>query len=659
MRRFVRQALLCGMLALTTNVLWADYTVQRVVGGLNQPMFMAQAPNDNTSLYIVERNDGGNQLGRIRRYDLQSQTLTTFLDLTGGITSDGGVLGMAFHPEYQANGRFYVTSNINGSNRLDEYQVVGSTPTFQRRLLEYSNLENVFHTINQVHFRPNGNNNEIFVTTGDGGTQADSPNFNPALIESPNSVYGKLLKIDLNASFPTPANDPTHAGVDVVALGLRNPYRSSFDRLTGDFYIGDVGFNRAEEVNFIAANHFSDPSAPILDFGWTDREGTIARVPGGGPGSPGDINPIFDYAHSGQPLPHPSVLHGQSITGGYVYRGVAPELQGRYFFSDFMNGNVYSGQFNTNTNPSQYDGTNLTDIINHTTSFEALIGAGANIQFVTSFAEDNSSNLYIVKFGNSFFPALGQGKIFRITPLISEAVEIVVDRESGAITLTNNTNAEVNLTSLTLNSVFGAINPGALTPITGNYDAAGNGNVDSNNNWVITSQTNSSFSEMTTGDAGTLGIGEPITFSPGDGWVRSPTEDLVANLKLEGGSLLSVSVSYIGNGGAPFERSDLNFDGELDAADWAVFLATSFTDLSGLSPASAYGMGDLNGDGLSDYDDFQVFKSDYNSVNGLGAFEAMIRGVPEPSSLVLLLGLASGWISCRRRQAAMRVQVWK
>ncbi|MBA3482283.1 MAG: PQQ-dependent sugar dehydrogenase, partial [Pirellulales bacterium] len=297
------------------------YTVQRVVGGLNQPMFVTQAPGDNTSLYIVERSDAGNQLGRIRQFNMQTQTFnpTPFLDVTGQIVEDGGVLGMAFHPEYQTNGKFYVTTNFNGTNALDEYQVVGGAAQLSRRLLQYQNLNHVYHTINQPFFRPNGNNSELFLTTGDGGTQADEAAFNPALIESPNSVFGKLMRFNLNASFPTPAADPTHAGVDVVALGLRNPYRSGFDRQTGDFYMGDVGFNRAEEVDFIPASHFTNPAAPILDFGWTAREGTAqAGSPHGGPKAPGDIDPIFDYAHGGQTLPHPSPFNGGSITGGYA-----------------------------------------------------------------------------------------------------------------------------------------------------------------------------------------------------------------------------------------------------------------------------------------------------------------------------------------------------
>jgi hypothetical protein len=259
------------------------------------------------------------------------------------------------------------------------------------------------------------------VTTGDGGTQASQPSFNPALIEDPNSPYGKLIKIDLTADFATPADGPSHPGIDLVALGLRNPYRSSFDRQTGDFYIGDVGLVTVEEINFIPARLFGNPAAPVLDFGWTEREGTIATVGGaaGGPGSPGDINPIFDYAHDGQPLPHNSVIIGQSITAGYIYRGPVAELQGRYFFSDFINGNVYSGRFDPSTPANSFDGTNLTDIQNHTVDFEAQIGGDANIQFVTSFAEDNAGNLYFVKFAD-FFPSVNQGEIYRIVPVLPD-----------------------------------------------------------------------------------------------------------------------------------------------------------------------------------------------------------------------------------------------
>lgn len=638
MRRLSRYifAAVAGLGCLTGTPARAAYTVQRVVGSLNQPMGMTQAPGENGSIYITERNDGSNQLGRIRKYDLQTQTLTTFLDVTGAITSDGGLLGMTFHPDYQTNGLLYVTSNVNGTNALDEYKVAGGTPALNRRLLQYQNLNNVFHTINQVHFRPNGNNNELFVTMGDGGTQANEAGFNPALIESNDSVYGKMLRFDLTANFSTPATDATHAGVSVALKGLRNPYRSSFDRQTGDFYIGDVGFNTAEEVNFVPSSFFANPSNPPLDFGWTSREGTVAtpRAGVGGPGSPGDINPIFDYAHAGNPLPHPTQITGGSITGGYLYRGPVAELQGRYFFADFVNGSVYSGAFNTATPTANYDGTNLTDLVNHTTAFETAIGNNANIQFLTSFAEDNAGNLYMVKFGNAFFPSLGQGEIFRIVP--TAPFNVVVNRDTGAITLTNHSNAPISITSLSISSAFGAIGPTALTPITGNYDSTGNGSVDNNNAWHITSAAgdNGTFTEVTNGDAGTLGVGQQVVLSASGGWLQSPTEDLGLSLVING-TPTNASVSYVGNGGHAHVRSDLNFDGTLTADDWSVFVEGSYASLAGLSKAEAYQQGDLNGDNLNNFADFRLFKADYDAVNGQGAFAAMSGVVPEPGAALL------------------------
>jgi hypothetical protein len=642
-------------LASRAGVARADYTVERVVGGLNQPMYVTQAPGDNGSLYIVERNDGGNQLGRIRKLNLQTQALTTFLDVTGSIISDGGLLSMTFHPAFQSNGLFYVVTNNNRINALDEYRDVGGVPQLQRRLLQYQNLDNVFHTMNQAHFRPNGNNNELFVTTGDGGTQADDPDFNIALIESPTSPYGKVLKIDLSQPFTTPASAPgPGTGVSVVALGIRNPYRASFDRQTGDFYFGDVGFNTAESVDFIPSSHFGNPTAPPLDYGWTDREGTAETVApfAGGPGSPGDINPIFDYAHSGQPLPHPSPFSGQSVTGGYVYRGLAPEFQNRYFFADFVNGNVYSGTFNPSTNPTGFNGTNLTGVQSHTVDLENRIGGGANIQYVTSFGEDNSGNLYIVKFGNAFFPPLGQGEIFRILPVSSGNVALQINRDTGAITLSNTTGADIHFSSLTINSAVGAIEPSALTPITGHYDANGNGAIDANDAWMINTAAGNhvQFSEATTGDAGVLSSSEQIVLSPGGGWLRSLSEDFVASLLLPGGNVLNATVTYSGNGGHSFARSDLDFNGAINVADWSIFVANNYGNLAGLSRAQAYALGDLDGDGDNDYADFRLFKGDYNAANGSGAFESQVLGVPEPAGQGVLVVIAAAWFRGRRRQ---------
>lgn len=637
--------LILGMLTAGTPGL-AQFSVELVVGGLNQPVYMTQAPGDDVNLFIVERADPGNAVGRILQYNQQTETKSTFLDLSGTISSDGGALSLAFHPDYQTNSKFYVSLNDNRVNRVEEWQLIGGVPTLQRTLLQYDNLVNNYHTVNWLGFRPNGNSNELFVTAGDGGTQANQGAFDPALIESPDSPYGKLMRIDLNADFTAgPAGDPTHSGIDVMALGLRNPYRASFDRQTGAMYVGDVGFNSAEEVNFVPASHFSNPLTAPLDFGWTDREGTIETVAinAGGPGSPGDLEPIFDYAHSGQPLPHESVIHGGSVTGGYLYRGPVPQLQGRYFFGDFVTQDIYSGAFNPETSPAAYDGTIITDIQNHTALFENASQLDSPDIWVTSFAEDNAGNLYVVDFGEGFFPPLGEGELYRIVPLSD--VTLVVDRDTGEMALTNLTGSDTAIQSYEISSSIGGLDPTALTPIAGNYDASmsGNGSVDTNDPWQILSNDSDhySFEEATTGDAGILPMGVDIVLSGGGGWIPSPAEDLEITLTLEGGTMVAGQVVFVGNGAAPFPPGDLNFDGKTDELDWPAFRDNHGRSFNELSAAQSYALGDLDGDGDNDYEDFLRFQADFDRANGAGAL-ANLANIPEPSTgLLLLLGTAA------------------
>lgn len=623
----------------------AQFTVERVVGDLNQPVYMTQAPGDNNSLYIVERADPGNAVGRILKYDQQTDVKSTFLDLTGSINADGGALSLAFHPDFQSNNKFYVALNDDKVNRIEEYELVEGTPQHQRTLMEYNNLTNNFHTVNWLGFRPNGNNQELFVTAGDGGTQANQPSFDPDLIESPHSPYGKLMRVDLTADFTAgPAADPTHQGVDVMALGLRNPYRASFDRDTGDMYIGDVGFQTAEEIDFIPANYFENPSPTPLDFGWTDREGSVATVANqaGGPGSPEDIEPIFDYAHGGDPLPHPSLIHGGSITGGYLYRGPVPQLQGRYFFGDFITQDIYSGAFNPALSPDDYDGTNLTDIQNHTELFENASSMSDPQTWLTSFAEDNAGNVYVIDFGEGFFPPLGEGEIYRIVPLSD--ITLTVDRTTGEMTLTNLTSSAAEILSYELTSESGAIESTQLIPIAGNYDDSPTGNrlVDDNDAWQIVSSagSHSALEEQTTGDAGLLPVGVDVQLSAGGGWIQSPVEDLQLSITLEGNTVISGQVVFVGNGAATFARSDLNFDGVVDEHDWPIFRDNHEVPLEGLSLAQSYGRGDLDTDGDNDYDDYLLFVDDFIDANGVSAFKALTR-VPEPSTWISLLACMS------------------
>jgi hypothetical protein len=233
---------------------------------------------------------------------------------------------------------------------------------------------------------------------------------------------GKVLRLDVDPAAPDayPADpdknfaipqsnpfvsDNTGKLKELFMTGLRSPWRASFDRQNGDMYVGDVGFDTKEEISF---NKNDAGFNSGRDYGWSLREGTIANpVPGRGGASPGSLNPIYERNHN----------NFQSITGGYVYRGPVPELQGKYFFADFVSGRIVAFDFDRDTDPATFDGatagiTNVTDmaaILNG-----KIVGGGPGIVFPVSFGEDHAGNLYIIKFGNGFFPPLGTGEIFQI-----------------------------------------------------------------------------------------------------------------------------------------------------------------------------------------------------------------------------------------------------
>ncbi|MBA3482896.1 MAG: PQQ-dependent sugar dehydrogenase, partial [Pirellulales bacterium] len=265
-RQILRLPLTFTFLLLMGSESRAAYRVERVASGLNQPMFVAQAPGDSSSLYIVERQGPSGGAGRILKRDLSSATNDVFLDFAGNnFTGDGGVLSMAFHPDFQTNGKFYTATSFNGGvnnlrNRVQEYRVVAGSPVLQRTVLEYDNLLNPFHTLNMMAFDPlaaGAERDYMTILLGDGGTQATQAGFvNHA--QDLSQVYGKILRVDVSdgadaypsdpkKNFDIPATNP-FAGDgnpstlgEVYASGFREPFRGSYDRLTGDFYVGNVG----------------------------------------------------------------------------------------------------------------------------------------------------------------------------------------------------------------------------------------------------------------------------------------------------------------------------------------------------------------------------------------------------------------------------------
>lgn len=351
-------------------------------------VFATGAPGDNGFLYALKK-DGG----QIIRINTTTGAQSTFLDIPDGQLSSGqeqGVLSIAFHPDYATNGRLFAfLTNAAGDVQLREYaRLPGDPPTADpvpvKTIITIPHPNSTVHNGDSLAFGPDG---YLYMSTGDGGGLND-PNDNAQNI---NVLLGKILRIDVNGDdFPAdptknyaiPADNPfagaTPGADEIWASGLRNPWRISFDSLTGDFYVADVGASAREEVNFDAAG---GPGG--LNYGWDYREGTL-QGPSPPPNPPiAFTDPVFDYPRD----------FGRSVTGGYVYHGPAAGLQGAYFFADFITGRLVTLRVVNGV---------AEDAIDHRPQV-----VGANLSQISSFGTDNSGNLYVVTL---------PGAIYRLNP---------------------------------------------------------------------------------------------------------------------------------------------------------------------------------------------------------------------------------------------------
>jgi glucose/arabinose dehydrogenase len=276
--------------------------------GFDAPVLVTQAPGEPNAHYVVE------QSGRIIK--LRGRQRSVFLDVRGDIVyvSEQGLLGLAFHPKYAQNRLFYIAyTSDDGRNVVERFRSNGrvAVRSTRARVLAvpdpYSN-----HNGGHVTFGPDG---LLYTSIGDGGSGGDPED----RAQNMRSRFGKLLTLDTSKR---------RASWKVAALGLRNPWRFSFDRRTGDLYIGDVGQNAIEEV------HFTRRASPGLEnYGWDIWEGS--RRHEDTPQGPGRlVSPIFEYPNNGDEC---------SVTGGFVYRGSArPAERGRYIFGDYCSGRMWS-----------------------------------------------------------------------------------------------------------------------------------------------------------------------------------------------------------------------------------------------------------------------------------------------------------------------------
>jgi len=350
--------------------------LQLVSGALSSPVHVSAPPGDTTRLFVVQQ---GGAVRVIRRDTLLA---TAFLNIAAHISAGGerGLLSLAFHPQYATNGWFYVYfTNPSCDLRVARY-TLSSDPNVADSLsgdtvLAVAHPGQSNHNGGQLVFGPDG---KLYAGLGDGGGGGD-PDTNA---QNKGRLLGKILRLDVDAGSPyaIPPDNPfatdPNARPEIWALGLRNPWRFSFDRLTGDLYIADVGQNTWEEVDVATA---ASGRGAGVNFGWNVMEGRHCYPIGTTTCSQAGLRlPVLEYSHN----------DGCSITGGFVYRGTrVPQLIGHYLFSDYCTHFVRSFR------------------LSHGLAFDlrdwtAVLDPGDN---VSSFGEDARGEVYVVTLGGRLY----------------------------------------------------------------------------------------------------------------------------------------------------------------------------------------------------------------------------------------------------------------
>jgi len=396
-------------LVLTGHRVSAQTGTERIVTGLSRPVFATAPAGDGQRIFVAEQHTG-----RIEIYNRDSGSFDgLFLDLAGLATgNEQGLLGLAFDPNYATNGYFYVnvtTTAGSGDTHIRRYRVLGDPAS--STVADASSAMEIL-SFNQPQSNHNGgwigfgpSDGYLYIATGDGGGSDDNDAGHTSGTgngqDTTGNLLGKMLRIDptsddfpadANRNYAIPASNPL-VGVpgddEIWAYGLRNPFRSSFDRVTADLWIGDVGQNHREEIDLQPA-----ASTGGENYGWRLREGTLATPTGGvgGPPPPGNVEPVYDYDHAEPNLD----FRGNVIIGGYVYRGPVAAFGGQYFFADAGSLNIWK------LDPLAVDiRASVTRVNGLLTPDTGTIGS------LSSFAEDADGNMYLLE--------LFSGEVFRVS----------------------------------------------------------------------------------------------------------------------------------------------------------------------------------------------------------------------------------------------------
>ena len=346
-----------------------DYEAERVFTGLSAPVDLQVAPGDTSRLFIVE------QTGRIRIAKNGVLSSRPFLDLVGQVStgSEQGLLGLAFHPQYATNGRFFIHyTDLAGDTRLAAYQVSSDPDSADPAATPILSVDQPFenHNGGQIAFGPDG---YLYMALGDGGSGGDPFGNGQSLA----TLLGKILRLDVNGGAPyaIPPSNPFvgQAGAmgEIWSYGFRNPWRFSFDSSTDAMWIADVGQEEWEEINLEPAGTGG------RNYGWKRMEGNHCFPPNSSCDTTGLTRPVLEYGHSGSNC---------SVTGGYVYRGAAlPELAGTYFYGDFCSGLIRSARLQAGGTLETHDWTAALRRV-----------SGQPLNQLSSFGLDARGELYIL-----------------------------------------------------------------------------------------------------------------------------------------------------------------------------------------------------------------------------------------------------------------------
>ena len=346
-----------------------------VASGLSSPLLVTNAGDGSGRLFVVEK------AGVIKIIKAGSTLPTPFLDIRDlvGASGERGLLGLAFHPSYETNRKFYIFYTRVDTGRLviAEYRASLGAPdvadeSTARTILTIAHpVSN--HNGGQLAF---GRDGYLYIATGDGGGSGDPDNN----AQDKGSLLGKILRIDIDHSDGTrhyrrPASNPfvgKPGRNEIWSYGLRNPWRFTFDRATGDLWIGDVGQSKWEEIDRARR---SNGAGKGTNFGWRVMEGNHCYRPSSGCNKSGKAKPLAEYSHTS----------GCSVTGGYVYRGsVSPSLRGLYVFGDYCSGRIWMLPFGAAKPAAE---TLLLD-----TSLS-----------ISSFGEDEAGEVYVVDLGGTIY----------------------------------------------------------------------------------------------------------------------------------------------------------------------------------------------------------------------------------------------------------------